>query len=132
MSALVDCLTSSAARQALARRDIAQVFCILRDAGVSQASIALATGQKQSEISEIISGRQVQSILLLERIADGLGVPPGWMGMAYEPDQAPTAQEDTQVEGLSDDNLLRGIQIRGRNHLALRSICEYAIQFAFG
>jgi transcriptional regulator with XRE-family HTH domain len=107
MSALVDCLTSSAARQALARRDIAQVFCILRDAGVSQASIALATGQKQSEISEIISGRQVQSILLLERIADGLGVPRGWMGMAYEPDQAPTAQQDTQAEGLSDDNLLR-------------------------
>jgi Helix-turn-helix len=80
MAALADLLTSSAARQALARRDIAGVFSILRDAGTSQASIALATGQKQSEVSEIISGRQVQSVALLERIADGLGVPRGWLG----------------------------------------------------
>jgi transcriptional regulator with XRE-family HTH domain len=72
MAAPADVLTSSAGRKALFRRDIARVFCILRDAGVSQASIALATGQKQSEVSEIISGRQVQSVVLLERIADGL------------------------------------------------------------
>jgi transcriptional regulator with XRE-family HTH domain/tetratricopeptide (TPR) repeat protein len=107
MAALADLLTSSAARQALARRDIAGVFSILRDAGTSQASIALATGQKQSEVSEIISGRQVQSVALLERIADGLGVPRGWLGLAYEPSPALMAQEDRQTADLSDDNLLR-------------------------
>ncbi len=107
MAALADLLTNSAARQALARRDIACVFRILRDAGVSQARVALTTGQKQSEVSEIISGRQVQSVVLLERIADGLGVPRGWMGLAYEPDPALTAREDPETEDLGDENLLR-------------------------
>jgi transcriptional regulator with XRE-family HTH domain len=107
VAALADLLTTSTARQALSRRDIAAVFCILRDAGVSQASIAVATGQKQSEISEIISGRQVQSVALLERIADGLGVPRGWMGLAYVPDVAPSTAEDPQTKDISDDNLLR-------------------------
>jgi transcriptional regulator with XRE-family HTH domain len=107
VAALADLLTSPAARQALSRRDIADVYRILRDIGVSQASIAVATGQKQSEISEIISGRQVQSVALLERIADGLGVPRGWMGLAYVPDTATTTQEDPQTEDLSDGNLLR-------------------------
>lgn len=77
MTAFVDLLTGPAARQALARRGIGAVFRILRNAGVSQASIAHATGQKQSEVSEIISGRQVQSVALLERIADALDVPRG-------------------------------------------------------
>lgn len=107
MNHLVDLLTSATARQALFRRDVAEVFRILRDAGVSQASIALATGQQQSEVSEIISGRQVQSVALLERIADGLGVPRGWMGLAYTEDAAAEAQLGAHVEGTSNDNLLR-------------------------
>lgn len=107
MTAFVDLLTGPAARQALARRDIGAVFRILRNAGVSQASIAHATGQKQSEVSEIISGRQVQSVALLERIADALDVPRGWMGLAHTPDITPTTQQDAQKEGCSDANLLR-------------------------
>jgi transcriptional regulator with XRE-family HTH domain len=102
-----DLLTGPASRRALAQRDIAAVYRMLRDAGVSQASIAQATGQKQSEVSEIISGRQVQSVVLLERIADGLGVPRGWMGLAYEPDPAPALQQHPQTGDLSDANLLR-------------------------
>jgi transcriptional regulator with XRE-family HTH domain/tetratricopeptide (TPR) repeat protein len=101
-----DLLTGSASRRALAQRDIAAVYRMLRDAGISQASIAQATGQKQSEVSEIISGRQVQSVVLLARIADGLGVPRGWMGLAYEPDSTPV-QQDPQTGDLSDANLLR-------------------------
>lgn len=107
MAAFVDLLTDPTSRRALAHRDIAAVYRILRDAGVSQADIALATGQKQSEVSEIISGRQVQSVVLLERIADGLGVPRGWMGLAYESGSAPSAQENPQTGDLSDANLLR-------------------------
>lgn len=107
MAVLADFLTNSAARQALSRRDIADVYRILRDVGVSQADIAVATGQKQSEISEIISGRQVQSVALLERIADGLGVPRGWLGLAYVPDTAPATQHDSETDDLSDNNLLR-------------------------
>jgi transcriptional regulator with XRE-family HTH domain len=71
-------------RRFLARREIGGVFRILQLVGVSQRAIAARTGQSQSEVSEIIAGyRQVASYDLLVRIADGLGVPRGWMGLAY-------------------------------------------------
>lgn len=107
MAALADLLTGSSARHALACRDIAAVFRILRDAGVNQASIALATGQRESEVSEILSGRRVQSVEVLRRIADGLGVPRGRMGLAYTPDVAPTQQKAQTEDTSDDDNLLR-------------------------
>ncbi len=109
MAKLVDLLTGAAARQALACRNITAVYRILRDAGVSQVSIALATGQRQSEVSNIIAGRQVQSVALLERIADGLGTPRGWMGLAYSPGLAPepAAPEDAATEEERKANLLR-------------------------
>jgi transcriptional regulator with XRE-family HTH domain len=109
MADLAALLTSAAARDALARRDITEVFRILRDAGVSQVSIAAATGQRQSEVSEIVSGRQVQSVALLERIAEGLGVPRGWMGLAYGPDSAPepAAPQDAPTEHEIRANLIR-------------------------
>ena len=48
-------------RVALAARDIREVFKILQRVGVSQRRIAALTGQSQSEISEILGGRQVVS-----------------------------------------------------------------------
>ena len=42
------------------------------------------TGQSQSEVSEILKGRQVMAYDVLTRIADGLGVPRGYMGLAYD------------------------------------------------
>jgi hypothetical protein len=72
-------------RRAVAVRDIGTVFRILQKVGVSQRAIAARTGQSQSEISEIIAGhRQVVSYDVLERIATGLSIPRGWMGLAYE------------------------------------------------
>jgi transcriptional regulator with XRE-family HTH domain len=72
-------------RLALAARDIGTVFRILQKVGVSQRAIAARTGQSQSEVSEIIAGhRHVVSYDVLERIAVGLGIPRGWMGLAYE------------------------------------------------
>ncbi|MGH3672690.1 MAG: helix-turn-helix domain-containing protein, partial [Pseudonocardiaceae bacterium] len=109
MAELAELLTGVHARRALARRDITTVFRVLRDAGVSQISIARATGQKQSEISEIIAGRQVQSVAVLARIAEGLGMPRGWMGLAYLPDytpvQVPPDELGTAAESAA--NLLR-------------------------
>lgn len=108
MTELADLLTGPTARKALAHRNITAVFRILRDAGVSQTRLAHATGQQQSEISEIISGRQVQSVALLERIADGLGVRRGWMGLAYDPDLEPEpAAGDKPTADESTANLLR-------------------------
>jgi transcriptional regulator with XRE-family HTH domain len=71
-------------RTALARRNISTVFRLLQRAGVSQRRIAALTGQSQSEISEILGGRQVLSYDVLVRIADGLGVPRGQLGLAYD------------------------------------------------
>jgi transcriptional regulator with XRE-family HTH domain len=71
-------------RAVLAARDIAGVFRLLQRVGVSQRRIAALTGQSQSEISEILGGRQVVSYDVLTRIADGLGVPRGQLGLAYD------------------------------------------------
>src|SRR6478735_12267987 len=71
-------------RAALAARDIAGVFRLLQRVGVSQRRIAALTGQSQSEISEILAGRHVVSYEVLARIADGLGVPRGQLGLAYD------------------------------------------------
>ncbi len=112
MSELADLLTDPTARHALAHRDITAVFRILRDAGVNQTDIARATGQRPSEVWEIISGRrQVQSIALLRAIADGLGVPRGWMSLAYDPDLGPepVVPDDAKTEDeRRSDLLLRG------------------------
>lgn len=81
-------------RAALAARDVAAVFHLLKRCGFSQRRVASLTGQSQSEICEILAGRQVTSYNLLVRIADGLGVPRGWMGLAYDtPDGEPPQQQ---------------------------------------
>ena len=71
--------------RALAERDIPTVYRLLQRHGASQRAIAERTGQAQSEISEILNGRRVISYDLLARIADGLDVPRGWMGLAALP-----------------------------------------------
>ncbi len=71
-------------RDALARREISSVYRLLRRHGVSQRQIAALTGQSQSEVSEILKGRQVMAYDVLTRIAVGLGVPRGYMGLAYD------------------------------------------------
>ncbi|MCA1604048.1 MAG: helix-turn-helix domain-containing protein, partial [Acidobacteria bacterium] len=70
-------------RAALAARDIGAVYRALTTLGVSQRQIATLTGQSQSEVSEIIKGRVVQNYGLLERIAEGLGIPRELMGLSY-------------------------------------------------
>jgi antitoxin component HigA of HigAB toxin-antitoxin module len=83
-------------RIALAARDIRAVYGLLQRYGVSQRLIAALTDQSQSEVSEILAGRRrVVSYELLTRIADGLGVPRGWMGLAsdLEPPAPPDASQ---------------------------------------
>jgi hypothetical protein len=68
---------------ALAERDMATVYRLLQAHGLSQRGIAARTGQSQSEISEVMSGRRIVSYDVLARIADGLGISRGYLGMAY-------------------------------------------------
>jgi transcriptional regulator with XRE-family HTH domain len=69
-------------REALTVRNISRVYRLLQRYGVSQRRIAERVGMNQSEVSEILGGRRVVSYDVLARIADGLGVPRGWMGLA--------------------------------------------------
>ncbi len=70
------------ARGALAARDVGAVYRLLRRHGVTQREIARRTGQSQSEVSEIVRGRRVRDVTVLERICDGLGVPRELMRLA--------------------------------------------------
>jgi transcriptional regulator with XRE-family HTH domain len=55
------------------------LYHVLKDAGVTQRQIAALTGQSQSEVSEIPSGRKVLAYDVLVRIADGPASPAsGW------------------------------------------------------
>jgi transcriptional regulator with XRE-family HTH domain len=63
------------ARGALDARDVGAVYRLLQRDGVTQREIARRTGQSQSEVSEILRGRQVRDVTVLERIVDGLGAP---------------------------------------------------------
>jgi transcriptional regulator with XRE-family HTH domain len=95
-----------AVRRAIATRDIAVVYRCLVAAGVTQRWIADAVGQSQSEVSEILAGRQVQSYDVLIRVADGLGVPRGWMSLAYDA-SSPSMPSDEEVdEDVKRRNLL--------------------------
>src|SRR5262249_10354818 len=73
-----------------ADRNISTVYRLLRKVGISQRHIAALTGQSQSEVSEILKGRQVMAYDVLVRISDGLNIPRGYMGLAYDPATATT------------------------------------------
>jgi transcriptional regulator with XRE-family HTH domain/tetratricopeptide (TPR) repeat protein len=95
-----------AMRAALARHDISEVYRLLGAAGVSQRRIAASTCQSQSEISDIAQGRQVQAYDVLARIADGLGIPRGYMGLAYSPTSQQFADHTTSTTH-KDDHMER-------------------------
>lgn len=72
-------------RSALARRDLKTVYELLGRKGVGQREIARRTGQSPSEIHEVLRrNRRIQGYDVLARIADGLGIPRGYMGLAYD------------------------------------------------
>ncbi len=75
---------SAPMRAALGHRDITTVYRLLTQAGIPQRTIATATGQSQSEVSEIVAGRQVMAYDVLVRICEGLNIPRGYMGLAYD------------------------------------------------
>jgi transcriptional regulator with XRE-family HTH domain len=87
-------------RAALAARDIGKVYRYLRRLGISQRQTAQLTGQSQSEVSEIIRGRQVRDVTVLERIADGLGLPRARLGVSYgeKAPEASSAEEEVDED----------------------------------
>lgn len=94
-------------RAILAARDVGALYRALFDAGVSQHRIARLTGQSQSEVCEIIKGRRVLTYDTLARVADGLGIPRGRMGLASDagPDAYPG--DVTVADPFEGEDMLR-------------------------
>lgn len=112
-----DLLESMPMRAALASRDVTAVYRLLTRAGVAQRTIALAAGQSQSEVSEILKGRQVMGYDLLIRICEGLNIPRGYMGLAYD---------KNITEGFRDDGVEVDEDVKRRALLAAGSVALLA------
>lgn len=93
-------------RRALTVRDIGRVFRLLADSGMQQRRIADLVGMSQSEVSEILSGRQVMAYDVLLRVANGLEVPHGAMGLSYGEDGPPPVDDDEVTEEMKRRALL--------------------------
>ncbi|HEX2297204.1 MAG TPA: hypothetical protein VHH34_01575 [Pseudonocardiaceae bacterium] len=79
-------------REALAEHDFATVYRELIRAGTSQRVIAVLTGQAQSGVSEVLHAhRRVVAYELVERIAVGLGIPRGLVGLGWSAQADPAA-----------------------------------------
>jgi len=99
-----------ALRAALAQRDIPEVFRRLVASGVTQRDIGQLTEIRPSEVSAIIRGRRVMGYDVLVRIADGFGVPRGWLGCADTGDLVETVtypQAETADALEVDDDMRR-------------------------
>jgi transcriptional regulator with XRE-family HTH domain len=108
-------------RAALAGREVSTIYKLLRRRGVSQRQIAAMTGQSQSEVSEILKGRQVMAFDVLVRIADGLGVPRGYMGLAYD---------EVTAAGVAESRAARGAE--EPENVKRRKFLAHAVAYAVG
>lgn len=109
-------------RRTLAGWDIAALYRALQDdAGLSQRQIAARTGQNQSEVAEILSGRRslVESHRVLRRIAGGLDVPPEMMGLSWwGPDGTYHGPDSVYPEGVTVAHTPTGVSAEMlRRHL---------------
>lgn len=108
---------------ALAQRDTCAMYRLLQRDGVSQREIARRTGQSQSEVSDIVQGRAVRDVTVLERIGHGLGIPLAYLRLierdgsagAY-PDGGTVTDTPEEVEEMHRRVLLAaaGITVAGR------------------
>jgi transcriptional regulator with XRE-family HTH domain len=106
-------------RAALAGHDIGTVYRALQDLGVSQRQIAALTGQAQSDVFEILHGREVNDYQVLVRIAEGLGIPREWMGLSFGAYPGETVTEGLPKEVVEEMRrralfALAGITLVGR------------------
>jgi transcriptional regulator with XRE-family HTH domain len=82
---------SLAMSTALAAHDLATAFRRLHRLGLSQRAIAARTGLSGSQVSQVMRGEPVQAYAVLVRIAQGLNIPRGMMGLAFTTTTTTTA-----------------------------------------
>jgi transcriptional regulator with XRE-family HTH domain len=93
MSPVLPDWTSATVRHILMTHDIAALFRLMRSSGWTQRAIADRVGMRQGDVSDILHGRKVMSVTLLERIAEALYIPRGLMGLAYSPGMSNATQD---------------------------------------
>lgn len=98
----------------LAARNIPAFYAWLQNAGYTQRLIAALVGHSQSEVSEILKGRQVLSYDVLARICDGMGIPRGWMGLVYDASARAELARDDSPEPVEEDD----VDVKRRNFVA--------------
>ncbi len=107
-------------RKILAGWDIAALYQAL-NAELSQRQIATRTGQRQSEVAEILSGRRrsVENHRVLRRIVGGLDIPPEMMGLSWwGPDGTYHGPDGVYPEGFTVADTPRGVSAKMlRRHL---------------
>ncbi|MFC6092076.1 hypothetical protein [Saccharothrix lopnurensis] len=70
-------------RAALASRDITTAYRLLIGHGVPARRIAELTDRPAREVHRVLDGGRVEDYDTLAAIAHGLGIPPGYMGLAH-------------------------------------------------
>jgi len=116
-------LHSDAMRRACATRDFQEVFRLVnRRTGSSYAVIASAVGKMtSSRVSDIIRGvRGIRGQAVIERVADGFGIPGEMLGLPQRPWESFPAEDDRPAppaDGDSSDTLLVSVWIGGRRQL---------------
>jgi transcriptional regulator with XRE-family HTH domain len=81
----------------LAARDIGAIFRFLKTRGWSRAAIAAATGLTETRVRAVARGnQQITSYNVLERIATGLRIERGLLGLAYTDKARRRAEPDTE------------------------------------
>lgn len=87
-------------RAALALRRMDAVYRLLLRHGVTRHRLATLTGQSPREVDDVLAGGRVESYDALAGIAEALGVPPGYMGLAH--DERPVHDEPCDCEHLDE------------------------------
>lgn len=81
-------------------RDFSAIFHLVRRrAGIYLSRIAALCGMTPSRVGEIMSGRRkLAHIDVIERVADGLRIPGGMLGLAHRPWEIPSRAVVTEPE----------------------------------
>jgi transcriptional regulator with XRE-family HTH domain len=89
---------------ALRARDVGMLFRLLRrHTGASQTQLGIAVGLEQGYVSRVIGGRKVMAIDVLERIADGCGMPDeARLAMGLAPCREPVDASTAGIAGGAD------------------------------
>jgi tetratricopeptide (TPR) repeat protein len=121
-------LRDPAVVEALASRRFSVVFTAAKLAGLSFNAIAAATGMKAERVSLVARGAAtITGIDTIERIADGLRIPGGMLGLAarcWEQDTGAGPQARKEAEAVQRRQLLRGALAAGLTGASLSQIAD--------